>query len=89
MGTAGHLLTSPHVDDMVRAVRKQHPDLLLISTEDGTKVASHRNLLALFSSTFSHLLAEHDQGETVLKVFVEVGSIGLFAFHRYNVEITR
>ena len=89
MGTAGHSLTLSHVDDIVQAVRKQHPDLLLISTEDGTKVASHRNLLALFSSTFSHLLAEHDQGETVLKVFVEVGSIGLFAFHRYKGETSR
>ena len=82
MGTPGHLLTAAHVGSMVRALRKQQPDLLLISTEDGAKVASHRSLLALFSSTFSQLLAEHDQGEAILKVFVEVRSIGLFAFHR-------
>ena len=82
MGSTGQLLSIAHVGSMVRALRKQQPDLLLISAEDGAKVASHRGLLALFSSTFSQLLADHDQGEPILKVFVEVSSIGLFAFHR-------
>ena len=47
-------------------------------------MAGHRSLLCLFSPTFAAVLAGHDQGEAVLKIFLEVGSIGLFAFHRYT-----
>ena len=80
----GQQLCPRHVSWVVRATRRQQPDLLLISTEDGQKVAGHRSLLCLFSPTFAAVLAGHDQGEAVLKVFLEVGSIGLFAFHRYT-----
>ena len=83
---AGQQLCPRHVSWVVRATRRQQPDLLLISTEDGQKVAGHRSLLCLFSPTFAAVLAGHDQGEAVLKVFLEVGSIGLFAFHRYTVK---
>ena len=46
------------------------------------KIAGHRSVPCLISPTLAALLAEHDQGEAILKVFLEVTSIGLFAFHR-------
>ena len=82
MGSLGQTLSPRHVAAMVRAMRRHHPDLLLISAEDGQKIAGHRSVLCLFSPTLAALLAEHDQGEAILKVFLEVTSIGLFAFHR-------
>ena len=78
MGSLGQTLSPRHVAAMVRAMRRHHPDLLLISAEDGQKIAGHRSVLCLFSPTLAALLAEHDQGEAILKVT----SIGLFAFHR-------
>jgi len=82
MGSVGQTLSPRHVATMVRALRRRHPDLLLISAEDGQKIAGHRSVLCLFSPTLAALLAEHEQGEAILKVFLEVSSIGLFAFHR-------
>jgi hypothetical protein len=82
MGRVGQALSQRHVACAVRAARRRPPDLLLIAAEDGQKIAGHRSLLCLFSPTFAALLSGHDQGEGIIKVFLEVSSIGLFAFHR-------
>jgi hypothetical protein len=76
------VLSMSHLQTTVRALKKQEPDLLLVSSKDGRRLLGYRSILCLHSPVLSQVLAKQEQVEVVTVVSLPVSGEELEAVIR-------